>query len=623
LSTSLTSDVVREPIEPSDSVEASFAADTLLSLRWRCAATSGIYLLFVAMAVWIEAETHPERLETALGFYAAEAATCAIALVFVWFARSSRSVVAISAGLSCALLLYLVGYAAVVDLERDVLAMALLCWVTVVGILMPWGGLAQAVVSMCALTGYVVVPRTATPGAHPLYAQLALLATATASILGASLLHRYRRAAFEHAAHLALTSRAEQEKTAALRVLLEVHHVLARDDGSRRVLDDIARLAKDALGCDFVNVYVFDAKRDAYLLGAGHGQRPELMAELERVEWVRTGLPLGREFRPDRQIEIPDVSQQSLVPPSIMQHFDIASVLYAPISRSEALAGLLAVGHRSRTGPFAPRVRELAQAIADALGVALENRQLIADLTVASRLKSEFVATMSHELRTPLNAILGYTDLLVDGSFGPVPSEQHEMLERILRSAKQLNELVAATLDLSRLESGREIVSVGRVDLLEVLQSVERALEGMRRPGGAELRWTNRAGTPAVYGDGTKIKTILRNLVSNGIKFTPTGTVEIIVDHRDDALLLEVRDTGIGIPESDLELIFEMFRQGNASTTRTFEGVGLGLFIAKSLVTLLGGSIEVSSTQGVGSTFRVRIPAQAASAEADPQQPAS
>jgi signal transduction histidine kinase len=606
----LARDEVREPTASSEAVDTAFAKETSSLLRARSVATNGLFLLFIAVAVWIESRAHPERLEVGLAFYAAEAVTCAIAMGLIRSARSAGSVVTICAALACALALHLVGYAMVVGLERDVLAMGLLCWITVVGILMPWGGLTQFVVSACALLGYELALLTPVAGSNPIYAQLALLATGTASILGATLMRRYRRSAFEHADHLARASRAEREKTAALAVLLEVHHVLARDDGSHTILDEIARLAKVALGCDFVNLYVYDAKRDSYLLAASHGHLPEVLAALERMEWARTGLPLGSELRPDRQVEIEDATQQTLVPLEMMRRFEVASILYAPVTRAGEMAGLLASGYRARTGPFEPPVRELAQAIADALGVAFENRQLIVDLKAASQVKSEFVATMSHELRTPLNAIIGYADLLVDDTFGPITSEQRETIGRILRSANQLYELVAATLDLGRLESGRETVSVDRVELPALLEAVEHELDGVRRPDGPEVRWTNRAKAAFVYGDRTKIRTILRNLVANAIKFTPAGVVDVVLDVREAVLLLEVRDTGIGIPPADLTLIFEMFRQGNASNTRPFEGVGLGLFITKSLVALLGGSIEVSSSPGDGSTFTVRLPTQ-------------
>ena len=609
MTTTVGNGALRETLPTIDSVEAGFAEETTSLLRGRCIAATALFLLFVAMAVWIEGNAHPDRLGPALVVYAVETITAAIAIALTRTARSVRSVVWICATLACTLALYLVSYAVYVGLERDVLAMALLCWITIVGILLPWGGVVQTVVSTCALLGYAIALLTPTPGANPVYAQLALLAAATASILGAASMQRYRRAAFEHAARLARASQARQEKTAALAVLLEVHHVLARDDGSRSVLDEITRLAKDALGCDFVNVYVFDAKSDSYYLAASHGQRPEVLAELERLEWARTGFPLGLEFRPDRQVEIPDASRQSLAPSEVLRRFEVASILYAPISRGEEMAGLLAVANRERTGAFAPDVRELAQGIADALGVALENRILIEDLKVASRVKSEFVATMSHELRTPLNAILGYAELLVDGTFGPLTSEQLGTLKRVQRSGKQLHELILTTLDLGRLESGRETVSVERVELSALVQAVEHDLDGVRRPDGPEVRWSNLAGPIAIYGDGTKIRTILRNLVANAIKFTPSGTVDVVVDHRDAVLLLEVRDTGIGIPPADLDLVFEMFRQANSSSTRTFGGVGLGLFISKSLVTLLGGSIEVKSAPGEGSTFTVRIPA--------------
>jgi signal transduction histidine kinase len=306
-----------------------------------------------------------------------------------------------------------------------------------------------------------------------------------------------------------------------------------------------------------------------------------------------------------RPIEIQDETTQPLVPGAVMRRFGFSSALLTPVVDEGTVMGVLVHGHVTRTGPFGRAQRRIADGVAHVTALAIDNARLIDQLTAANQLKTEFVATMSHELRTPLNVISGYSDLLHEHAFGALNPEQHDIVGRIRQSALVLLELVNTTLALGRLESGREPMNATIVSVAAVADEVRRELESLVSPDVA-LTWRIDPAL-AVATDRDKLKTIVKNLVGNALKFTKRGRVQVAADWGQDVLELSVRDTGVGIAPEHIGVVFDMFRQVDGSPTRPFEGVGLGLHIVKRLSELLGGSVSVASTLGEGTTFVVRI----------------
>jgi signal transduction histidine kinase len=240
--------------------------------------------------------------------------------------------------------------------------------------------------------------------------------------------------------------------------------------------------------------------------------------------------------------------------------------------------------------------------------LALANAKLVEELARANSLKNDFLATMSHELRTPLNIIMGYTDLLIEGDLGPLTEDQRKSLYSVGHSARELLNLITATLDVSRMEAGRMPIETDAVDVEELLEELQQETEREGRKEGLLFRWRVEPQLPVLYTDRIKLKVIIKNLLGNAIKFTRSGTVTVLAALREDQIEIRVQDTGIGIASETLPVIFDMFRQGDSSDTRLYGGVGLGLYIVRRLLDLLQGTVTVESTVGQGSTFTIALP---------------
>jgi PAS domain S-box-containing protein len=238
----------------------------------------------------------------------------------------------------------------------------------------------------------------------------------------------------------------------------------------------------------------------------------------------------------------------------------------------------------------------------------LLRRQRI-ELEQASALKSQFLANMSHEFRTPLNAILGYTSLLLQGISGPLNPPQEKNLSRVDSNARHLLEIINDILDISRIEAGKMPLHLTTFPLPALVQEVLAELEPLIVRSRLEVRADTRA-VPEITSDRGKVKQIVLNLVTNAIKFTPSGTVTLRVEPaaRGREVAISVTDTGIGIDKADHERVFEDFRQADNSPAREYGGAGLGLAICRRLATMLDGRVTLDSATGKGSTFTLVLP---------------
>jgi signal transduction histidine kinase len=227
----------------------------------------------------------------------------------------------------------------------------------------------------------------------------------------------------------------------------------------------------------------------------------------------------------------------------------------------------------------------------------------------ANRAKAAFLASMSHELRTPLQAALGFAQLMRSGVYGPINDEQAEVLGRVERSQTHLARLIDDILDFARLEVGRVRMRVEEVSVADVIADLTPLVEPQAAAKKIELALLPPPDSLHVLADRHRLSQVLVNVVGNAIKFTPEmGTIRVGALMDGTKAMIQVRDTGIGIPADRLQAVFEPFVQVEDSLTRTAAGTGLGLAISRDLARAMGGDLTVESELGHGSTFTIWLP---------------
>ncbi|MBY5391368.1 ATP-binding protein [Rhizobium leguminosarum] len=381
------------------------------------------------------------------------------------------------------------------------------------------------------------------------------------------------------------------------------------------VLQTIVAKAVQLSDTDAGTIYVFSSTRQQFRLRATFGMNNELIAAISNQPIGLNDPGIGDAARRRTPIQVPDLNEQT---PSSVQKIVLDAgyrgVLVVPLLRPDKIVGALVV-RRRRPGEFDEQVVHLIETFAAQSVLAIQNAKLFREieekgreLEAASRHKSQFLANMSHELRTPLNSVLGFTELLVDGIYGELPDKAKATVARVQANGHHLLGLINDVLDLSKIEAGQLTLALEEYSVGQVVQSTVTAVEPLARVKGLMLTATVAEKLPIGRGDERRLTQVLLNLAGNAVKFTETGAIDILADAVDGHFEITVRDTGPGIAPKDQVLIFGEFQQVDSSSTKQKGGTGLGLAISKRIVEMHGGTIEVESVLGSGSTFRLKIP---------------
>jgi signal transduction histidine kinase len=402
-----------------------------------------------------------------------------------------------------------------------------------------------------------------------------------------------------------------------LRALGEVGQAVSSTLDLQTVLSTIVGHAVQLSGTDCGVIYEYNETAQDFNLRASYRMEEELVEGL-RAARVHLGEgATGQAAITRTPVQIRDILDQREFTGTrarpLIARMGYRSLLSIPLLREQQIMGGLTVWRR-QTGEFKPEVVNLLQTFATQSALAIHNARLFREiqekghqLELASKYKSQFLASMSHELRTPMNAVLGYTRMLLMNVYGELPEKVKDVHQRIDKSGRHLLGLINDVLDFSKIEAGQLALTINPYSIKDVIQAVVASTQSLATEKNLALKIAVPADLPAASGDERRISQVLLNLVGNAIKFTDAGEV-CIGAAANGELVVSVSDTGPGISAEDQEHIFEEFRQAEGSVAQRKGGTGLGLAIAKKIVELHGGRIWVESEVGKGSKFTFTLP---------------
>jgi PAS domain S-box-containing protein len=434
-----------------------------------------------------------------------------------------------------------------------------------------------------------------------------------------------------------------REQTETLETINRLGRVLSAELDQEKLVQGITDAATDLSGAQFGAFFynVYDTQRGSYLLYSLSGVSREAFANFPMPRATEVFGPTFKgegTIRSDNIKEDPRYGKNSPYNGMPRGHLPVTSYLAVPVvARSGDVIGGLFFGHQE-PGIFNERHEQVIEGLAAQAAIAMDNARLYEKsqnavrerdelierekearkmAEVASRSKDEFLSLLSHELRTPLNAILGWSRMLESGPLEPEVFARG--VETINRSAKLQARLIEDMLDISRIISGKLRLDAQPVDLTAVINSAVDTLRPAADAKGIRVYVVLDFGAGNILGDPVRLQQVVWNLLSNAIKFTQkSGSVRISLERVNSHIELSVSDTGPGIAEDFLPYVFDRFRQGDASSSKRFAGLGLGLAIVRQLVELHGGRVEAANrTDESGAVFTVKLPIMAVRQQAE------
>lgn len=412
-----------------------------------------------------------------------------------------------------------------------------------------------------------------------------------------------------------------EERLRRQNAYLEALHETTLGLLSRLDLDELLQTLLERagmlIGAPYGFLYLGEANSSEIILRARVGFSPEQASEslhygegLSGKVW-QTGEPIvvaNYDSWPGRSSNVPQGVVKASVAVPLIRNISIRS-------SSNQIAGVLGLSHSTETNDsFGDEEIKILTRFAQLAAVAIDNARLFDDAKrarasaeKANQAKSAFLANMSHELRTPLNAIVGFTRIVKRKGANSLPNKQLNNLDKVLVSADHLLSLINTILDIAKIEAGRMDIQANTFDISILIDACVVTTQPMLKSE-VSIDVNVDGELPPIYSDQDKVKQILLNLLSNAAKFTDLGTITIRGRSNEDSIMIDVEDTGIGIPAEDLPKIFEEFTQVHNGNSRQYGGTGLGLSISRQLARLLGGDLTADSELGQGSSFHLKLP---------------